>query len=56
MANYSHNYGGDYAKALAAYNGGPGAVQNAVNGCGEANWMNCLPGETRNYIRTIMGI
>ncbi len=56
MANYSHNYGGDYAKALAAYNGGPGAVQNAVNGCGQANWMNCLPGETRNYIRTIMGI
>ena len=56
MANYSHNYGGDYAKALAAYNGGPGAVQNALNGCGAANWMNCLPGETRNYIRTIMGI
>ena len=56
MASYNHNYGGDYAKALAAYNGGPGAVQNAVNGCGEANWMNCLPGETRNYIRTIMGI
>lgn len=56
MANYNHNYGGNYAKALAAYNGGPGAVQNAVNGCGEANWMNCLPGETRNYIRTIMGI
>lgn len=56
MASYNHNYGGDYAKALAAYNGGPGAVQNAVNGCGEANWMNCLPGETRNYIRVIMGI
>src|SRR6266576_5641696 len=56
MASYSHNYGGDYAKALADYNGGPGAVQNALNGCGAANWMNCLPGETRNYIRTIMGI
>jgi hypothetical protein len=56
MASYSHNYGGDYAKALAAYNGGTGAVQNAINGCGQANWMNCLPGETRSYIRTIMGI
>src|SRR5947209_19639694 len=56
MANYSHNYGGDYAKALAAYNGGPGAVQNALNGCGAANWLNFLLGETRNYIRTIMGI
>lgn len=56
MAGYSKTYGGDYAKALAAYNGGSGTVQYAVNSCGAANWMNCLPGETRNYIRTIMGI
>lgn len=55
MASYAHTYGGDYAKALAAYNGGSGTVQNAVNACG-ANWMNCLPGETRNYIYKIMGI
>jgi hypothetical protein len=56
MANYAKNYGGDYAKALAAYNGGSGTVQYAINACGNANWMNCLPGETRSYIRTIMGI
>jgi hypothetical protein len=56
MANYAKNYGGDYAKALAAYNGGSGTLQYAVNACGAANWMNCLPGETRNYIRAIMGI
>ena len=56
MANYAKNYGGDYAKALAAYNGGSGTLQYAVNACGAANWMNCLPGETRNYIRVIMGI
>jgi hypothetical protein len=56
MAGYSKTYGGDYAKALAAYNGGSGTVQYAVNSCGAANWMNCLPGETRNYIRMIMGI
>jgi len=56
MANYAKNYGGDYAKALAAYNGGSGTVQYAVNACGAANWMNCLPGQTRNYIRVIMGI
>jgi soluble lytic murein transglycosylase-like protein len=55
MANYAHQYGGDYAKALAAYNGGSGTVQNAVNNCG-ANWLNCLPGETRHYIYVIMGI
>jgi len=55
MANYAHQYGGDYAKALAAYNGGTGTVQYAVNNCG-ANWLNCLPGETRHYIYVIMGI
>ncbi len=56
MAGYNNMYGGDYAKALAAYNSGTGTVQNAINSCGAANWMNCLPGETRNYIRAIMGI
>ena len=56
MASYANNYGGDYAKALAAYNGGSGTVQYAISACGAANWMNCLPGETRNYIRVIMGI
>ena len=56
MAGYANTYGGDYAKALAAYNGGSGTLQNAINSCGAGNWMNCLPGETRNYIRVIMGI
>ncbi len=55
MASYANSYGGDYAKALAAYNGGSGTVQYAVNACG-ANWMNCLPAQTRNYIYVIMGI
>jgi soluble lytic murein transglycosylase-like protein len=56
MARYNHNYGGNYAMALAAYNGGPGTVTYAVNACGAANWLNCLPGETRHYIYVIMGI
>src|SRR6266478_3062367 len=55
MASYASQYGGDYAKALAAYNAGTGTVQNAVNNCG-ANWLNCIPGQTRNYIFKIMGI
>jgi soluble lytic murein transglycosylase-like protein len=55
MANYARQYGGDYAKALAAYNGGSGTVRYAVNNCG-TNWLNCLPGETRHYIYVIMGI
>ncbi|HVB75380.1 MAG TPA: lytic transglycosylase domain-containing protein [Ktedonobacteraceae bacterium] len=56
MANYARNYGGNYAEALAAYNGGSGTVQYALNACGAANWMNCLPAETRHYIYVIMGI
>ncbi|HEV2471319.1 MAG TPA: lytic transglycosylase domain-containing protein, partial [Chthonomonadales bacterium] len=56
MANYSSNYGGNYAMALAAYNGGPGTVTYAVNTCGASNWLNCLPYETRHYIYVIMGI
>ncbi len=55
MASYVSQYGGNYAMALAAYNAGTGAVLWAVNNCG-ANWMNCLPAETRNYIWVIMGI
>lgn len=54
MAGYANQYGGDYAKALAAYNAGSGNLQNAVNSCG-ANWLSCLPAETQNYVRIIMG-
>jgi soluble lytic murein transglycosylase-like protein len=56
MARYAKMYGGNYAMALAAYNGGTGTVQYAVNTCGSANWLNCLPAETRHYIYVIMGI
>src|SRR5579863_1807608 len=56
MASYDNNYGGNYAMALAAYNGGSGTVQYAVYACGSSGWMNCLPGETRHYIYEIMGI
>ncbi len=56
MASYNRNYGGNYAMALAAYNGGPGTVSYAINSCGASNWLNCLPYETRHYIFVIMGI
>ncbi len=54
MASYVSQYGGNYAMALAAYNAGTDNVQYAVNSCG-ANWRNCLPAETQNYIALIVG-
>jgi hypothetical protein len=42
----------DYAKALAAYNAGSGAVNQAL-GCG-ARWLSCLPQETQDYVHAIM--
>ena len=54
MSRYARNYGGDYAKALAAYNGGTGNLQRAMQQCGAA-WLSCEPAETQHYIYVIMG-
>ncbi len=53
MASYVKRYGGDYAKALAAYNAGSGRVAYALSRCG-VQWRACLPLETQRYIRIIM--
>lgn len=42
-------YKGDIAKALAAYNWGPGNVDAAVKEHG-LDWLNHAPSETRNYV------
>lgn len=47
-------YGGDWAKVLAAYNAGGGAVNYTVSRGGK-NWQQYLPSETQNYIRIILG-
>ena len=52
MARYNQQYG-DYAKALAAYNGGTGTLTYCLSHFGPA-WLTCEPAETRNYIATIM--
>lgn len=54
MAHYVNMYDGDYAKALAAYNAGTGAVHNAIHECGNARWAHCLPLETQHYIQVIL--
>ncbi len=42
-------YGGDPAKMWAAYNAGPGRVDEAIER-GGANWLRLLPRETQNYV------
>lgn len=47
-------FGGDVAKAVAAYNAGPGGVNRAVRK-GGASWRNFLPDETKRYLVTVLG-
>lgn len=59
MASYVRTYG-DFGKALAAYNDGPGSASagtglaGAEARCG-TQWFGCLPLETQNYITAILG-
>jgi soluble lytic murein transglycosylase-like protein len=52
-------FGGDTAKAVAAYNAGPGGVQGAVSRATAAGhpeaWQAYLPHETQAYVRNVMG-
>lgn len=43
---------GSWAKALAAYNWGPGNLTKAIAKHGD-NWMTFAPTETRNYVRDV---
>lgn len=54
MAGLAAQYGGDYSKALAAYNAGGGAV-NAAVAQGGGSWLSYMPAETQHYVATIMG-
>jgi soluble lytic murein transglycosylase len=48
-ATMQQRYGGDPAKMWAAYNAGPGRVDEAIKRHGD-NWLQALPAETRNYV------
>ena len=54
MARYLKLFSGNYAQALAAYNAGEPAVQQALHTCGSARWMHCLPAETQRYVHLIL--
>src|SRR5436853_174504 len=56
-----YNQFGDWYLAMAAYNSGPGTVQNAVRRTGYADFWelyrrNVLPRETRNYVPIILAV
>jgi hypothetical protein len=48
-------FGGDEAKALAAYNAGAGRVKSAMAKAKESGgaWIDYMPEETRNYVGNI---
>lgn len=48
-AKMEQRYGGDLPKMWAAYNWGPGHLDNAIAQYGN-NWMQAAPAETRSYI------
>lgn len=54
MSQLKHEFGGNHAQALAAYDAGSGTVHYAIN-VGSANWYNYLLVENQNYVTIIMG-
>lgn len=56
MKQQLKNYNGDVAKALAAYNAGPGAVDKALKRAEKegGSWLGYLPKETQKYTASIL--
>jgi soluble lytic murein transglycosylase-like protein len=44
----------DWAKAVAGYNAGGGAVETAVSRHG-ADWLKHMPAETQKYVAEVLG-
>lgn len=52
MGDLLKQFGGDYRKAAAAYNWGPGNLTEAISKYGD-QWSNHIPASTQNYINKI---
>lgn len=52
MSEQLRKYGGDVAKALAAYNAGPGHVDRELSSGGD--WLSRMPAETQDYVEKVL--
>ena len=55
LADLLNQFGGDIAKALAAYDWGPGNLGKAIAAWGD-QWLAHAPAETQNYVAKIAGV
>lgn len=53
LSEMLRKYGGDVNRALAAYNAGPGRVDEALSNHGDSAWLDNLPAETQDYVSKV---